>query len=46
LPATHLIDRLDQAIVRLARDEALEPARDQTPLRKETSPARTVPPTA
>ena len=46
LPATHLIDRLDRAIVRLARDETLEPARGQTPLRKATSPARTAPPTA
>ena len=45
-PATHLIDRLDRAIVRLARDDESQLARDGAPLQTARSAARTTPPTA
>jgi hypothetical protein len=44
--ATHLLDRLDRVIVRLAREESFEPEPERRKLPKDVSPARTAPPTA
>ena len=46
VPAIHLVDRLDRAIVRLARDESPQPARAPWEVREDASAARTAPPTA